>query len=114
MSKRDYRFFLSDIKDCGYKILEYTRGKSLEDFSDNSMLFDAVIRNLEVIGEAAKNIPKGIRQKYPQIEWKKLSDMRNIIIHEYFGIDNKIVWDIIQNKLPELITKIESILQDKS
>ena len=70
------------------------------------MIVDATVRNLEVIGEAAKNVPPGIRQKFPNIEWKKISGLRDILIHKYFGVDVEIVWDIIKHKLPELKTTL--------
>jgi uncharacterized protein with HEPN domain len=66
------------------------------------MRIDAVVRNLEIIGEAAKMIPDSIRVQYPNIEWKKISGLRDILAHHYFEVDLDIVWDIIQNKLPEL------------
>jgi len=68
-----------------------------------------VIRNLEIIGEAAKNIPKEFRSKHGEIEWNKISGLRDILIHEYFGVDLDILWDIIQNKLPDLKRKISKI-----
>lgn len=105
MSKRNYRFFLTDIKDSAYKILEYTEKKSYKDFRKNQMLMDAVVRNLEVIGEAVKNISEKVKRKYPQVEWRKIANLRNILIHEYFGIDEVILWDIVKNKIPDLLFK---------
>jgi len=69
MPKRDYVLFVSDMRDCAKRIQEYVQGKSFEEFTSNQMLIDAVIRNLEIIGEATKNIPSEIKQRYPQIEW---------------------------------------------
>ena len=111
MPKRDYKLFISDIRDCTKRILEYTAGKTFEEFKGNQMLMDAVIRNLEIIGEATKNIPNKVKQKHPQIEWRKIGDLRNIIIHGYFRIDYDILWDIVQNKIPELAVKIEEVLK---
>jgi uncharacterized protein with HEPN domain len=73
--------------------------------------YDAVVRNLEIIGEAAKNIPQAARQQYPEIEWRKISGMRDLMAHEYFGIDNEILWDVVINKIPDLRMKIDRILE---
>jgi len=109
MSKRNYKLFITDISDRANRILDYTKGKSFEEFIKNQMLIDAVVRNLEIIGEATKNLPDKIRQKYPQIEWRKIAGLRDIAIHGYFGIDNEILWDIIQNKIPDLVMKIQEV-----
>jgi uncharacterized protein with HEPN domain len=106
MSKRDYRLFINDMYDCACKILDYVKGLSFEEFIKNEMLIDAVIRNLEIIGEASKHLPVGLRRKYPQIEWRKIGDLRNIVIHEYFAIDYDILWDIVQNKVPTLLKEV--------
>lgn len=111
MSKRDYKFFIKDILDCSKRIIDYIKGKTFEEFTENQMLMDAVIRNLEVIGEATKMIPDKVKQKYPEIEWRKIGDLRNILIHGYFGIDYDILWDIVQNKIPDLAIKIEKVLK---
>lgn len=111
MPKREYMLFIKDIRDCTKKIMDYTKGKTYEEFTGNQMLMDAVIRNLEIIGEATKNIPDEVKQKHPQIEWRKIGDLRNIIIHGYFRIDYDILWDIVQNKIPNLAIKIEEVLK---
>lgn len=108
--QREYRVYLDDIIESTERIEKYTNGISYEDFSGSSIYIDAVARNLEVIGEAVKNLPSEIKQKYPEIEWKKIAGMRDILIHEYFGIDSKIIWDIIVNKLPELKKSVKKIL----
>ena len=73
---------------------------------------DAVVRNLEVIGEAVKRIPDEMRQKQPAVDWKKIAGLRDILVHEYFGIDVEIIWDIAQNKLPSLEQSSRSLLAD--
>jgi uncharacterized protein with HEPN domain len=88
--------------------------KSFDEFIENQMLLDAVVRNLEVIGEATKNIPTDIRQKYPQVEWRKIAGLRDIVIHGYFGIDYEILWDIIQNKIPDLVVKIQEVIEGET
>jgi len=104
---RDYRVYLDDIVEAIGKIEEYTRGFSLDDLRKNSMALDAVIRNLEIIGEAAKRIPEDVRRRHPEIEWKKVGGLRDILAHEYFGVDIEILWDIVRNKLGALRTAAE-------
>jgi uncharacterized protein with HEPN domain len=111
MPKRNYRLFIADIKDSATKIIDYAKGKSYKEFTKDRMLTDAIIRNLEIIGEAVKNIPYKVRKKYYPIEWKKIAGLRDILIHGYFGIDYEILWDIVQNKIPDLLTKIKEILK---
>lgn len=111
MSKRDYRLFLSDISDSSKKIKEYVGNKSFEEFTSNPMLIDALIRNLEIIGEAVKNIPDSVKAKYNQIDWRKIAGLRDILIHDYFGINFKILWDIVQNKIPDLLVKIDEVIK---
>ncbi len=71
-----------------------------------------MVRNLEVIGEAIKNVPEDVRVRYPDVEWKRIAGLRDILIHEYFGIDTVIIWDIILNKLPFLETQVKQILNE--
>ena len=82
MSKRDVRLFLYDILECIEKIEKYTKDMDFDDFVKNDLVVDAVIRNLEIIGEAVKNIPEDFRSKYPDIPWKKIVGFRNIVIHK--------------------------------
>ena len=110
---RDPKLYLDDIYDSARKILEYTKSLSPEDFTKSDMVFDAVIRNFEIIGEASRSIPSDLKAKYPSIEWTKLAGFRNILIHEYFGIDRDILWDVISNHLPLLIREIQRILEQE-
>ncbi len=105
--KRNVKFFLEDIIEQ-IELIEKSLHKK-EDLLKNEDLRDATIRRLEVIGEAAKNIPENIRKKYPDIEWKKISGLRDIIIHTYFSVNLDIVWDIIKKNLPDLKEKISKI-----
>ncbi len=109
---RDYRLYLEDILEAINRIEEYTRSLSFEEFAKNNLVIDAVVRNLEIIGEACRSLPEEIRQKNPDIEWRKIIGLRNILIHQYFGIDIDILWDIVKKKLPDLKLKIKRILAE--
>ena len=107
---KDYKLFLEDILEAIQKIRNYTSGLSLQAFTADAKTFDAVIRNLEIIGEAVKQIPDDIRSQCPQVEWKRIARLWDILIHQYFGVDAQIVWDIVQNKLTPLEQAIRSLL----
>lgn len=109
---RDYRVYADDIIGAIEKIQRFTVGLDRETFSQDEKTFDAVIRNLEVIGEAIKKIPEDVRMRYPLVEWKKIAGVRDILVHEYFGIDVEIVWDILQQKLSPLESQMRQILAD--
>ena len=108
---RDYKAYLEDIVQAAQKINRYISGLSLQTFSSDEKTIDAVVRNLEVIGEAVRNIPVDIRERYPEIEWRRIAGLRNILIHEYFAISMKIIWDIARNKLPILEKEIKKIIK---
>jgi len=93
------------------KIEEYSRGISKEEFYRASQIQDAVIRRLEIIGEAAKNIPEDFRNKHPEIAWKQIAGMRDILIHGYFDVNLERVWTVVNRDLPDLKQKISKILK---
>jgi uncharacterized protein with HEPN domain len=107
---RGYKLYLEDTLTSINKIRLYIGTASFEEFIKDDMKIDAVVRNLEIIGEASRKIPAEIKEKYPHLEWRKVADFRNILAHEYFGIDYEILWDIVINKLPILQSEIKSIL----
>jgi len=109
MSDRDLPLLLQDIKDAIQSILTYTNGYTLITYEDDLKTKHAVERNFEIIGEAASRIPEEYKQLHPYIEWRIIKDFRNFIIHDYFGINNQIVWDTIQFRLPELLGNINEL-----
>jgi len=110
MSKREWRLFVEDILESIELIEDYVRGMDFDDFRKDRKTVDAVVRNFEIIGEASRNIPEHIRNKYQEIDWKGMIGLRNRIAHEYFGISLEIVWNIVKNELPLLKEKIKKLL----
>lgn len=108
---RDPRLFLEDIVRACDKIGRYTLGLMFEHFKEDERAIDAVARNLEVIGEASKRLPDDLRQRYPDVPWRKMAGLRDVIAHGYFGIDVQLVWDIIQKDVPTVRLKVASIIE---
>ena len=108
---RNSRVYFEDILEASRRIQAFTKNYTLRQFSNDDKTFDAVVRNLEIIGEAVKNIPSSFRSKHSEVEWKKIAGLRDILVHEYFGVDVEIVWDIIQHKIPVLKKQIQTILE---
>ncbi len=100
--QRTHEAYLNDILEAIRKIDKYTENMSYEDFLKDELRQDSVARNLEIIGEAAKKIPDEIKNRKPEVEWKKIAGLRDILTHEYFRINLEIVWDVTKNKLPDL------------
>jgi uncharacterized protein with HEPN domain len=107
---RNYQLFLEDIQMSCEKIIRYTKGLTVERFLADDKTFDAVVRNLTIIGEAVKHIPQAVRARHPQVEWSEIAGFRDIAVHEYFGIDEDILWDIIQNEVPSLLAQLTQII----
>ncbi len=112
MSKRGIRLYLEDIQNSIRKIEKYTRGSNFDKFSKDEKLIDAVVRNLSVIGEAVRSIPRHMKAKNPDMAWKEVKGMRNKVVHEYFGIDEEILWKTIQEDLPVFKKQIARLLSD--
>jgi len=99
---REYKLYLRDILEAQERIREYTKKMTYEEFAQSKITVDAVVRNLEVIGEAARKLSPEIKKKSSEIEWRKIVAMRNVLTHEYFGVNTKIVWDVVQNKIDQI------------
>jgi len=109
MSKRTPNLLVADILDSAHKILDYTKDLSFKDFINDSKTVDAVIRNFEIIGEAANRLPEEFKDKYPSIDWHRIRGFRNRIVHDYFGIDYAIVWQIKDSFLANMIFDLQKI-----
>jgi uncharacterized protein with HEPN domain len=109
---RDYRLQLDDILGAIARIRGYVEGMSYEAFRADDRTQDAVVRNLEVIGEAARTLPEEVKARASGVDWRKLVGLRNVLIHEYFGISLPIVWDIVANKLDELESTCRTAMSD--
>jgi uncharacterized protein with HEPN domain len=109
--EKDDLIFIDHIFESIIKIERYVDGLTVHDFVDNDLVKDAVVRNFEIIGEATKHLSPEFRNKYSEIPWKKIGGMRDILIHDYLGIDIYAVWDTIASDLPDLKHKLLVILQ---
>lgn len=112
MSKRTDKEFLLDIQEAIRRIELYIKGLNYQDFSQKIETQDAVVRNLEIIGEAVKNISSNLKGKYKDIQWREIAGMRDKIIHFYFGVNWDIVWQTVEGKLPQLKEKVENIFRE--
>lgn len=104
--------YLRHILDAIEKIETYLKSATYESFSSNNMMIDAVVRELEIIGEASSNLSEEFRRDHPDVPWQDAIDMRNFLIHEYFGVRTMVVWDTCKNDVPVLKTFIEAVLNE--
>jgi uncharacterized protein with HEPN domain len=110
MPFRDWKIRISDILQAIEEILELTRGLSEAQFARDTRTVKAVLYNFAVIGEAARHVPPEVQEEWPQLPWREMSDMRNVVIHEYFGVDLDILWETIHQELPPLVPLLREIL----
>ncbi len=112
MSKKDSQIFIAHILECLDLISQYSKGKRQTDFLASTALQDAIIRRLEVIGEAVKNLAVSLKTENPEVPWKKIAGMRDILIHEYFGVDLELTWEVVKRELPKLKKQILKIKKE--
>jgi uncharacterized protein with HEPN domain len=111
---RDYLLFLEDMQEACRKLLRYTEDLTFEEFVGDERTYDAVIYNLVILGEAAKQIPPLVRDCYPEIQWRKVAGLRDIAVHRYFGLDEEVLWDILQKEIGPLLEKVSQIIIEES
>ena len=113
MSNRDDHDLLGDIQEAIRRARRYTEGQNYEQFLADSKTQDAVIRALEILGEATKKLSLSLRETHPEIPWKSMAGVRDKLIHDYFGVNVDIVWQIVRDQLPELLEKIGACLESE-
>jgi uncharacterized protein with HEPN domain len=106
---REWRLYVADMRACCQRVLEYTAGLSREEFLSRRLAYDATLRNLELLGEAARNVPEEARAFAPGIPWRRIVGVRNVLIHGYLGIDDDIIWDIVRNEIEKLLAALEKL-----
>jgi uncharacterized protein with HEPN domain len=107
--EREWRFYVDDMIAFSQKVLAYTAGMDQSAFVANALVYDATLRNLELIGEAATRIPADVRQAYPQLPWRQIIATRNRLIHAYLGIDNDTLWSIVVTDVPALLPRLRTV-----
>jgi uncharacterized protein with HEPN domain len=111
---RDFRLYLDDILDSTIRILEYSENMDLQDFVSNRMAYDAILRNLEIIGEGVKNVPADVRTRYPQVEWRRIAGLRDVMAHTYYSLDDETLWNVVQTEVPVLRQHIQRIIENEN
>ncbi|MCX6669737.1 MAG: DUF86 domain-containing protein [Methanothrix sp.] len=111
---RDYLLYLEDMQTSCGKILRYTEDIDFDQFAADERTYDAVIFNLVILGEAAKHVPPVVRERYPNVPWRKVAGLRDISVHRYFGLDEEILWDILQKQIRPILDQINQILADEA
>ena len=106
---REWLLYVADMKACCQRVAEYTTGLDRKEFLSRRLVYDATLRNLELLGEAARNVPEEARALAPAIPWRRIVGVRNVLIHGYLGIDDDIIWDIVRNEIEKLLVALEKL-----
>ena len=114
MPPRSWEMRLSDIIEAIENALDYSGGMTIEQFVADRKTIDAIVRNFIIIGEAASHLPEEFIEKHPDLPWREMRDMRNIVVHEYFGVDNLIVWETLQKNLPPLLPLLKRLIKPEA
>lgn len=112
--RRDWRLYTDDMRTFAQKVLSYTQGLDQRQFVESGMRYDATLRNLELIGEAATHVPDEVRKAHPEIPWRMIVATRNRLIHAYLGIDDDTIWSIIQDDIPGLLAALNEFEKEHS
>jgi len=113
MPPRDWTFRIQDILDAVKAVLDYTSGMDSAAFASDRRTVDAVVRNIAIIGEAAARVPRSVTEAHPEIPWTEMRAMRNVIVHEYYGVTDRILWDTVQRNLPALVSPLRALLSTR-
>ena len=103
--------YLEDMRESANKVQRYTQGMGLSEFMLNELVVDATLRNLEIIGEAAKNLSDDVKGRYPEIDWRGMGRFRDLLSHHYFGVRLETVWDVVERELPALLIHLDAVLE---
>jgi uncharacterized protein with HEPN domain len=106
---RDWTLFLNDMQRFCSRVLRYADGLTAEQFEVNDMANDAVLRNLELLGEAAKQIPDEVRSRHPQVPWRRVAGLRDVLAHAYFGLEDETIWQVVSSSVPALAAQLDAV-----
>jgi uncharacterized protein with HEPN domain len=106
---RDWMLFLSDMQFFCSKVIRYCNGLSAAQFAADDLVTDAVLRNLELLGEAAKQIPDAVRDRHPEVPWRRIAGLRDVLAHAYFGLEDETIWQIVSSSIPALAAQLNAV-----
>lgn len=112
MPPGNWKIRFDDILECISRIQRYTEGMTFDEFEEDDKTIDSVLRNLEIIGEASRHIPRAIKEEYPELQWMEMYTMRKIVVHEYHGVNLSIIWQTVTEDLPPLVPRVGKILEE--
>ncbi len=108
---RSLRLYFEYLLIAGEKVMRYTEGMEFAEFLADDRTFDAVVRNLQIIGEAVKQIPLEMRERYSQVEWRKIAGLRDVLAHAYFSLEDETIWNAVETKVPKLLDEVREIVE---